>query len=513
MLYAACAFVLAGACEDKLDIRQKGVTSMDNFYKTDQDAQEAISAVYAQWRANSSPIAFIELLSDDLYAGGGMRSDNFGFEKMNEYTFDTNEGGIFQSCYMLVYRANMVINKFAAESPVKKRVIAEAKVFRALAYFDLVTYYGGVPLVLGELAPSEYQQPNSNVADLWKQIESDLNDALAEGALPVKADVNDSQTTIRLTQHAALALLGKAQLFQKKYAEAAASLQQLIHSGKYALYPDYELLFRSEAEFNCESVMETNYVNDPSNPFGQGVNLILGANWRVDRMDITQNTVDIGMNGYGFDNPTKNLYDAFVAEEGAGGYRLNNTIKTYEQVVNDMKITIKPGQFIYGHEGYFRWKFFVRNSDFIPNSFGFSAHNNAIKMRYAEVLLMASEACLLSGDQANADNYLNEVRQRAKLPAKHGITLEDIKIEKRLELCFEGTRFPDLIRWGDAAQVLANQGARIPSFLGFNEDGTYLVTYREATEPVGFKAGRHELLPIPQTEILRNKNINQNPGW
>jgi hypothetical protein len=93
------------------------------------------------------------------------------------------------------------------------------------------------------------------------------------------------------------------------------------------------------------------------------------------------------------------------------------------------------------------------------------------------------------------------------------VTLNDIKKEKRLELCIEQVRFQDLVRWGDAATVLANQGKQVPVFSGLNSDGSYNVTYPYSNEKYGFKAGKHELLPFPEHEMGVNKNLVQNPGW
>ena len=133
---------------------------------------------------------------------------------------------------------------------------------------------------------------------------------------------------------------------------------------------------------------------------------------------------------------------------------------------------------------------------------------NVVHTRYAEVLLLAAEACLLSGDQASALNYINQVRARAHLESLGSLTLEDIKKEKRLELCFECTRYQDLVRWGDASSVLAQQGKIIPAL---HNDGK--VTVAVTNTDFGFKSGKHELLPFPEHEMNVNKNLVQNPGW
>ena len=130
-------------------------------------------------------------------------------------------------------------------------------------------------------------------------------------------------------------------------------------------------------------------------------------------------------------------------------------------------------------------------------------------MRFAEVLLMAAEACLESGDSSNALAYLNRVRQRAQLPALTAVTLDDIKKEKQCELWMEGCRYQDLIRWGDAARVLSTRGQVRPALL---PDGTVKWDLQQNAS-AGFKTGKHELLPFPATEMNVNRNMKQNPGW
>jgi hypothetical protein len=128
-------------------------------------------------------------------------------------------------------------------------------------------------------------------------------------------------------------------------------------------------------------------------------------------------------------------------------------------------------------------------------------------MRYAEVLLLAAEACLQSGDQAGALNYINQIRTRAKLPNLTTVTLNDIKKEKRLELCMEMVRFQDLVRWGDAATALANRGKQVPVFNGA------VISFPYTNDTYGFKTGKNELLPFPEHEMGVNQNLKQNPGW
>jgi len=129
-------------------------------------------------------------------------------------------------------------------------------------------------------------------------------------------------------------------------------------------------------------------------------------------------------------------------------------------------------------------------------------------MRYAEVLLLAAEANLKAGNASKAADYVSQVRTRAKLAPKSTITMEDIKTEKRLELFEEGCRFFDLVRWGDAAAVLKDQGKVNKCF-----DGISIINEYTNTASTGFVKGKNELLPIPEKEMTLNDKMIQNTGW
>ena len=137
--------------------------------------------------------------------------------------------------------------------------------------------------------------------------------------------------------------------------------------------------------------------------------------------------------------------------------------------------------------------------------------NNPRWMRYAEVLLCGAEAHYLAGNQSKADEYMNMIRSRAQAPTKSGYTEDEIRREKRLELCGEYTRYLDMLRWGIAADLLAKQGEKLP-FLNPNGEIEYK-TYNTNPSLYGFKKGKHELFPYPGTEVKLNRNIKQNPGW
>lgn len=213
-----------------------------------------------------------------------------------------------------------------------------------------------------------------------------------------------------------------------------------------------------------------------------------------------------------FLNPTKSLYDDFVASEGADGYRLNASLKTYDQM-KERGHSINIGGTII-NEGYFMWKWRVLQEQYGQYAGGagfFCNINNPRWMRYGEVLLCASEASFMAGRQDNADKYFNEIRRRAKASEKSGVTLDDIKREKRVELCGESTRFQDLLRWGEAEAKMKDNGKHCP-ILDSNGHVTYNKYNGDDASKYGFKQ-KHNRLPYPGVEIRLNKNITQNPGW
>jgi hypothetical protein len=136
-------------------------------------------------------------------------------------------------------------------------------------------------------------------------------------------------------------------------------------------------------------------------------------------------------------------------------------------------------------------------------------------MRYAEVLLLFAEACKQSASsETQGLAALNQVRVRAGLATLGSYTIQDLKDEKRAELAYEGERYLDLVRWGDAPAKLANRGFTSYTFYGYKSGTT---TYDILAVPIqgaqGFQSGRDEHFPYPYSERLLNPNLGQNPGW
>jgi len=511
---------LFGSCQKNfLDMSPQGTVPMNDFYKTDAQAEGAVMAAYDIFQSMNaqdwnSMWMLKTLMSDEVYTGGGARGDQPNYEELNEFRFGPSNpviSWLFQFSYQGIYRTNLVIQNVAPDSPAKKTSIAEAKTLRAMFYFDLVTLWGKVPLVTKPAAsPTEYDQPRAAVSDIWAQIDKDLAEAIPD--LPLKSQQAEPA---RVSKGFAQALLGKSLLYQKKFSEAAQEFQKVIDSHEYSLIPDYAARLRVGNEFGSESLFEISYSNTKNYDWG---NFQWGNNGRNTESNIHWQLAgprgggwfDGGTTGlvagWGFVYPDSSIYHAFVSSD--------DTVRRKASIMNDAELIAQGGKIRNADQGNsFPWSCVgltrLKYAPFAAESGGsvleLNYGTNLRVMEYDDVLLMAAEAYNQSGQDSKALPYINEVRQRVNLPALTvtGSTLfEAIKNERRLELAFEGVRYQDLIRWGDASKVLANQGKEIP-----RGDGTYLTV-----PDAGFKA-RNVLLPIPEQEIKVNSLSTQNPGY
>ena len=136
-----------GACDDKLDIPKHGnMGGQEDYYKTDDEAMSALASLYNTWGGNYYNWFFLNnLLRDDVYTGGGSRGDNTGYERINEYNFDTDDStieGLYSGLYSIIYKANLIIEKVECDTPVKTRTVAEAYFYRGWAHFQLASMWG-----------------------------------------------------------------------------------------------------------------------------------------------------------------------------------------------------------------------------------------------------------------------------------------------------------------------------------------------------------------------------------
>jgi hypothetical protein len=359
---------------------------------------------------------------------------------------------------------------------------AEVKFLRGYLYFNLVRMFGSVPLVLR--VPLDAKDANSDLAfqtraavkDIYTAIESDLQYAINH--LPVRSKIGVGHAS----KGAAQAMLAKVNMYEGYWDKVLSLTNDVINSGQYQLLDDYSVIWRQIGNNSPESIFE-----------------VETGSFNNDNLDIDIYTVCQGPRsggkggwddlGWGFNNPT------------------NDLVNTYEP--DDLR---KAGTIIFidnsgTHKGTVLWDGFrVPSSDSVQNlRYNYKAYTSRTKeqyanigdknrpknipiLRYAEVLLMNAEAALHQG--GDVEMPLNLVRKRAGLLSIASPTQDDIWHERRVELAMEHDRFWDLVRQGRAAQVM------------------------QAAGKVNFMAGKHELLPIPNSQILLSGGkLTQNPNY
>ena len=529
MLAAASMGLCATSCSDQLDIPQKGVYETAGYYSTDEEAATGLALCMSY--INNMAFEIIEsinCLSDDVWPGGANSGDQPGLHQFSGFYISTENDkvkNIYSFSYRLIYLSNVLIealeNKEDA-TPYMKQCVAEAYFLRGWAEFYLGVLWGNPPIVDHVLTPDEYGSvANSEKGAMLEQAVKDFRHAINTGNLPEKAGLGDKENAAHCTLGAAQAFLGKALLFQGKYEDAATELEKVISSGKYALYDgEYEDIIKAASNWSDEGIFEINCPPGQSDATAPQLMsyVYIYAGWREDFFDFTNLAAgfdDFNTTGYGFFNPQGALVEAIKKCDGDDTYRLYSIVKDQNYVENVMGIAKKEQAPAHGHGLWCGWKNRYQWSDVALNWGGWSPFpaNNFRFMRYAEVLLSAAEANFQSGNTGKALQYVNEVRTRAKVTPLTSIDLAKIKLERQVELCMEGQRYLDLVRWGDAYDVLKDQGKNI-EMLDIDANGNWILVPDAASSPsYGFKKGVNELLPYPKEEIDQNPNIIQNPGY
>ena len=581
---------LTTSCEDQLDIEQKGVISSDNFYQTDDDAEAALVAAYEGFMCNVvgrnhdgggpgiyTPYKIItNMCGDDvLYASGNYGDHEFS-GMLNEFRYDTEAEVpkfMYTGLYLSVYTCNLVTDHFqnAADTPVKKRCVAEARVLRAFDYFMLANLWDNPPFVDHVLAgtdlPYNCNKDPENPMDhkqLIQWVAKECEEAAAD--LDERKGTDDKDGAVKVTKGFAWALAGKAYLFAGEYDKAKTALKKVIDSGKYALVPGDRYMdnFHIEGDGNEEKVFEINFeYNAGKSAWGGMIQRSTWMeanawNWRAGNFVKSPQSVYSGIDGWGGLGVPQWFGDEFYANDG-DSYRLKATLKHIDDAVykmeyadpalNAMSVEEKmksdkvgindPVQGLYDNSFWLAFKQVIRKADTDGAKYGDNIRlNNYVVMRYAEVLLNYAEACLNTGDQSEAKKYINMIQERAgSKTISQTVDMDVLKKEKSYELWLEGCRWFDVMRWKDAKGIerLKNVGSDCPHVFDklFRapkaddrkvtwEHGTeansrfYTVSTSAAKDAgfqVGFKEGKHEFFPYPQTVMDKNPNLEQNPGW
>jgi hypothetical protein len=484
------------ACKKWVDYNphEDFVTTEQDYLKSEGDYRNMIISAYSPLQWLNQMVVIGDIASDNSVAGGESASDILPLQQIDDYTLtpiNSTLQDLWQVAYEGVNRTNYLLQykdknltgqtvNFAG----KDALYGEVNFLRAYYYFSLVRMWGDVPLFTDKrLGVTDSKSlSRSPKADVYKQIEADLNTAIA--ALP-SAQAQKG----RITKYAAQALLGKVYLYENKFTEAAAVLEQVIGSNAFSLVPDFNSIFLTAGENGPESVFETQYTNG-SPYYNWGGQTRGQGNYSVQQNGIRGIAGSAAMPyaaGWSSNLPTQNLAAAYAAGDQRKPVTVLD-IEAYKAAHPEYGISYQVAP--YKNTGLYNQKYLPRKGE-SSGQIELNYLNNFRTLRYAEVLLMAAEANNRSSaaNDSKAQGYLNQVRRRAFGNNTHDVTATGTALkqaiwdERRLELAMEGDRFFDLVRTGQAAAKIS-----------------------------GFVAGKNEVFPIPQQEV-NVSGLTQNPGY
>ena len=478
------SFIFLIACEDQIiNLSPLSELNTNNFYITEVDFNNALIAAYdAIQEKNSIDYIMSEIKSDN---GTEMKYqyekdiDNFSVSSTNEMV-----SKFWKISYKGIFRTNIILENINAadfDENKKAQIIAQAKFIRAYIYFDLVRYFGDVPLVTKVLKLTESSQmKRSPVNDVYQLIEADLIDAAS--VLP--SVYTASKDVGRVTKGAANAMLAKVYLTQQKYAESKTLLETVIGDTQagYQLLNTFSDVFSVSNQNNKEIIFAIQYSNGTGdgntfmNEFGPGT---IGS-------DVCPGV------GSEHNHPTVDLITAYLP----GDTRKAVTLKEY--IVNPVTHDTVNGPY---------------NRKYLANQLMNDSGVDWPVLRYADVILMYAEVLNELNDLPAAIVQINKIRERAfgnqlnnynnvSIPTKE-IFRDKVLNERRLELAFENQRWFDLIRTGKALDFLQTEH-RLADW----KTGVIYISLNLNMQPY------QALYPIPFDEIEISKGVlTQNPGY
>jgi tetratricopeptide (TPR) repeat protein len=480
--------ILLSSCSDSfLDLPSETSLSTTTFYKTESDFQQGVNAAYAPLRSVYNGTTGVNI--SGAWAMGEMHSDNTYYihnpgyralvdgEAIANFTVQASNSistAKYVADYQVIARANQVLAPidgvtFGASS--KNNIKGQAFFLRALAYFDLVQYYGKVPLHLNPVTDRNGAAlPLSEVEAIYNQIIQDATQAAS--LLPAKS----AQEAGRATSGAAKTLLANVYAVQKKWSQAETLLKEIIDSGEYALLSDYTSVFSVSNKNNKESVFEVQFKEGTegyaSRFFYDFLPMPISA---AQITDITGAANAQARTEEGMNIPTPDIMGAY--ETGDKRKAASVATVTIDGVIYPyIKKLLQPHA-----------------------QFNITGTNWPV-YRYAEVILLYAEALNENGKSGQAVTYLNQVRNRAGLSNTLASSQTDLRnailAERRVELAFENKRWLDLVRTGNAEKVLLEKGAKIKA-----NPAAYYYPAGAAPAPAAFT--KIDLtFPLPASESL-----------
>lgn len=457
------------ACDDFLDLTPISEIGENGFYTNESELDAGVIAIYD----GLQEIPEVEFAVTDLRSDNGRTKTSEGswaqFENMNVDPTNATVSEYWSYNYNTIYRANKVLENLGVleDGAKKSQFEGEAKFVRALCHFNLVRNFGGVPIIATIVGPTdeEYFSRDSE-AEVYEAIVSDLTDAVS--MLPNRSDIGEGRATVAAAQ----TLLAKVYLELGEYGSAKSLLDVVISNSEYGLMGDYNDIFY--VENNKEVIFNIQYINDNVN----------------DSQNFSYSMTWAGRAG-GLNYPTNDLV-AFVYPEAVNG---TSQVEVDPSNVPDKRFATL---FYFEPLANNRYECGKWRTDAASPEYG--GGNDWIVLRYGDALLMRVEAIMAGGISTSDGTALgdfNKIRTRAGLATVTSITKQMLLDERRIEMAFENYRIADLVRFGEAVNVMSAY-ATLPT-------GDAGVSYKFTADDL--------FLPIPQRELNLYEGLDQNPGY
>lgn len=525
ILFLLVFVTLLPSCADFLNTTPQDFTTTTNYYKTDDQIYSSLAACY---RPLSDMYCYGEMLSfeaigDDLGYWNYKSSPASIINSLRGWNYNSSQADIeriWDNLYAGVSRCNVLlenIDNADMDSTNRETYRQQARFLRAYYYFLLTNYWGDVPLRVSSVqSPTEVNMARTSSETVMEFIISEIETTISSGSLP---EADSFTNAARITQTGAEAILARiclkaagyplnmgAEMYQKALDYALLVKQAAIHQ----LNPNYAQLFinNSADVYDAvyrESIWEAefygNSVTDPDKSYGYS---------RLGNMIGVQSSEETNYGyAYGFVCARLKLTDLY--SDDTNDVRKSRNIADFYINSSGSQVTISN----VGERTIGKWR--RGEETLMPRHKNYTPTNFCI-IRYADVLLMIAEAeNEINGPTQTAYDALNEVRQRAgaktytstnnNLFADATAFKKGIQDERARELCFEGTRKMDLVRWGIYVTEMQNAATQA-------ENDSRASTRRAMmTELASHTITRDLLFPIPQSEIQLNNLMTQNPMW
>ncbi|MGV8094378.1 MAG: RagB/SusD family nutrient uptake outer membrane protein [Mangrovibacterium sp.] len=467
---SVCTILFTTACEDFLSTDPESFMTPEEFLNSRSWADASLSGVYKTFHSEYYQFDMFvngDVTSDLAYAGGDNNA-NFEIDDLGVTSTNGNVGRDWRYLYEAIGTANAFLGKVDSiedenfSQVDRDKMEGEVMFIRAVHYFNLVRLWGGVPLVLKADDQGSSSLPRATVDEVYTQIIADLE----FGVEHLPATSSDQG---RIKKAAAQGLLAKVYATKpvKDYAKVLEYCDAVLADGQYSLVPNYGDLFDGTHENGSESLFEIQFL--PTVAGNWGVQLFLPPSLTQDGWKK-------------FNTPSKELMEAYEEE--------NDQLRRNASVLFE-DVTGKYSDDIWGTNMPFSYK--------LKHANGWNSGDNIIYLRLADIILLRAEALNETGNLNDAAVELNKIRTRVNLAEKNPATQAEMRLaiekERMLELALEGHRWFDLKRTGRALDVMRASGTRRPG-------QTY--SYIDVNDL---------LWPIPQTEIDKNPNLTQNPGY